>query len=155
MVNGLTTVVFGTLSTIPQDVAILGLYFMTTKGNPFTDQNIKIQAAAYRTLMVVGMLVGTVWSYSILIVPLKAALKVALAVGILVLSIDGFRMIHNALAYESLAQRAQQLGLFGFFKSFHTLQRGEAEALTRHTLLCSQWISLYLHSGTVSIEELN
>jgi hypothetical protein len=155
MINGLTTVVGGTLSTIPQDTAILGLYFMTTKGNPFTDPNIKIQAAAYRMLAILGVVIGGIWTYSILIVPLKATLKVALAVGILVLSIDGFRMIQNVLGHHNLTQRAQQLGLYGFFKSFNSCSREEAEALTRRTLLRSQWIPLYLHGGAVTVEEVD
>jgi hypothetical protein len=154
MVNGLTTFMWETFTTIPQDAIFLGGYVMTIKANPFTDQNIKVQAVAYRMLAVVGVGIGALWTYSILIVPLKAALKVALAVGIFVLSMDGFRMIQNTLADESLTKCAQQLGLFGFFKSFHSLQRGEAEALTRHTLLCSQWMSLYLHPRTVTIEEI-
>ena len=145
--------IYGLVQTIQEDTSFLSNW-MIGVGIPDVnsdDQQHRIQVAALRMIAVMTMTLGVLWTVSILIfavtVPLKLALRLAIAVGIYAMAHDVFIMSHN------YAQPGFRVGysarLFNVFRGQEVIQEERARQFTHGTLLQPLWMWIYAKRNEV------
>ena len=148
--------IYGFLDTARDDFSVLINRFW---GKPEDRKELttdRVQVAAFRMLAIVGMALGGLWALSMtiyVITSLAVFAKLGLAVSLLVLGHDAFKVSQNYNDPDFFKDVANKPGFFSaFFRSVPLLsEEGQAKKISQGTLVPHLWMWAYKNKSAIPL----